>query len=100
MSNLCSTNRLFAKLIVKRTVEIESENKINFTPRKVKQHFFKKMQKYSQRFIRVIDSNNYALMVRIDLSAAFDPVNTKLLIKPLKLLVCPKMNKTYQTLVV
>ena len=39
---------------------------------------------------RALDQNNYALMFSIDLSAAFDVVNTKLLIKRLKIIGLPE----------
>ena len=69
-------------------MQIQDANKIDLTG--VQQHGFKQTKSTAtagliiQSIIsRAIDSNNYALMASIDLSAAFDLVNTKLLIKRL-----------------
>ena len=94
ISNLCSTTKLFEKLIMKRVVEIESTNKIDLTG--VEQHGFKKCKSTASAGLviqsilsRAVDSNNYALMASIDLSAAFDLVNTNLLITRLKIIGLP-----------
>ena len=94
VSNLCSTTKLFEKLIMKRIIEIESENKTDLTG--VEQHGFKKCKSTASAGLviqsilsRAVDSNNYALMASIDLSAAFDLVNTNLLIKRLKIIGLP-----------
>ena len=94
ISNLCSTSKIFEKLILRRVLEIEDENKADLTG--VEQHGFKKAKSTATAGLilqsilsRALDSNNYALMASIDLSAAFDLVNIKLLMKRLKVIGLP-----------
>jgi hypothetical protein len=65
---------------------LETINKLDFTG--VQQHGFKKCKSTAtaglllQSLIsHATDNNNYVLMASLDLSAAFDLVNVKLLIK-------------------
>lgn len=94
ISNLCSISKVFEKVILKRIMQIQTENKVDLTG--VPQHGFKQAKSTAtagliiQSIIsRAIDSNNYALMASIDLSAAFDLVNIKLLIKRLHITGLP-----------
>lgn len=94
ISNLCSISKVFEKVILKRIMQIQNENKVDLTGDP--QHGFKHAKSTAtagliiQSIIsRAIDSNQYALMASIDLSAAFDLVNTKLLVKRLKIIGLP-----------
>ena len=94
ISNLCSTSKIFEKLILKRILEIQEENKIDLTG--VEQHGFKAQKSTASAALiiqsiiaRAVDSNNFALMASIDLSAAFDLVNIKLLMKRLAIIGLP-----------
>ena len=69
-----------------RLTQIESENNCSLTGKP--QHGFKKNHStcslgltLQSVQIHALDENNYALMPSIDLSAAFDVVNVKLLLK-------------------
>ena len=94
ISNLCSTSKIFEKLILNRIMEIQKENDVDLSG--VEQHGFKKFKSTASAGLiiqsliaRAMDSNKYALMASIDLSAAFDLVNTKLLLKRLKIIGLP-----------
>ena len=94
ISNLCSISKVFEKVILKRIMQIQNENKVDLTGDP--QHGFKHAKSTATAGLiiqsilsRAIDSNQYALMASIDLSAAFDLVNTKLLIKRLKIIGLP-----------
>ena len=94
ISNLCSTSTFFEKLILNRIMEIQKENNVDLSG--VEQHGFKKFKSTASAGLiiqsliaRAMDSNKYALMASIDLSAAFDLVNTKLLLKRLKIIGLP-----------
>ena len=75
-------------------LNIETENSIDLTGKQ--QHGFKQNKSTStlslqlQSLIaRELDDDQYALMASLDLSAAFDVVNVKLLIKRLKTMGLP-----------
>jgi hypothetical protein len=94
ISNLCSTSKLFEKLILLRIQEIELNSKIDLTGKS--QHGFKKKHSTNtagltiQSLIaRALDGDNYALMASLDLSSAFDVVNVKLLLKRLRVIGLP-----------
>jgi hypothetical protein len=95
ISNLCSTSKIFEKLILKRILEIQEESKIDLTG--VEQHGFKAQKSTASAGLiiqsiiaRAVDSDNFALMASIDLSAAFDLVNIELLMKRLTIIGLPK----------
>ena len=74
ISNLCSTSKVFEKLILKRIIEVEKENGVDLTGSE--QHGFKKSKSTStaglviQSIIsRALDENNYVLMSSVDLTA-------------------------------
>ena len=84
IANLCSSSKVFEKLILKRLSNIELTNNVDLTGKQ--QHGFKRNKSTStltlqlQSLIaRALDEDNHALMASIDLSAAFDVVNIDLL---------------------
>ena len=94
IANLCSTSKIFERLILNRILDIETENKIDITGKQ--QHGFKKDRSTSTASLvlqslisRAIDDDNYVLMASLDLSAAFDIVNVKLLLKRLIVIGLP-----------
>ena len=94
ISNLYSTSKIFEKLILRQILLIQENSKIDFTGNE--QHGFKKAKSTStagliiQSIIsRAVDTNHYALMASIDLTAAFDLVDTRLLLKRLKIISLP-----------
>ena len=94
IANQCSTSKIFEKLILKQIHYLESINKLDFTCKQ--QHGFKKNKSTAtaglvlQSLItHATDSNNYALMASLDLSAAFDLVNVGLLTKRLRIIGLP-----------
>jgi exonuclease III len=94
IANLCSTSKIFEKLILKRIQAIEIFHKVDLTGKQ--QHGFKKCKSTStlalqlQSLIaRALDDDNYVLMASVDLSAAFDVVNIDLLMKRLRILGLP-----------
>ena len=94
ISNLCSTSKIFEKLILIRLLQIEEISKISLTG--TPQHGFKKNHGTSTLGLTVqslishaLDENNYAIMASLDLSAAFDVVNVELLLKRLNIIGIP-----------
>ena len=94
IANLCSTSKIFEKLILKRIQAIEIFHNADLTGKQ--QHGFKKCKSTStlalqlQSLIaRALDDDNYVLMASVDLSAAFDVVNIDLLMKRLRILGLP-----------
>ena len=94
IANLCSASKFFEKLILKRILEIQTENNCDITG--ANQHGFKKQRSTStlamelQSIIsRALDDDKYVLMSSLDLSSAFDIVNINLLIKRLKIIGLP-----------
>jgi hypothetical protein len=95
IANLCSTSKIFEKLILKRILEIQEQNNTDIT--RVGQHGFKKKRSTSTLSVdlqsiiaRALDSDEYALVASLDLSAAFDIVNIELLLIRLKRIGLPK----------
>jgi hypothetical protein len=87
ISNLCSTSKLFEKLILKIILSTQECHKLEFTEG-VQQHGFKHAKCTTSAGLIIqslishaLNSKNCALMASIDLSAAFDLVNTNLLIE-------------------
>ena len=94
IANLCSSSKIFERLILKRISVIESLNNIEITGKQ--QHGFKKKKSTStlslqlQSIIaRALDGDSYALMASVDLSAAFDVVNIDLLMTRLRIIGLP-----------
>jgi hypothetical protein len=77
------------KLFLKQILELQDLNNIDL--RSPAQHGFKKMRgsatlsiEIQSMIIRALDNDEYVLLSSLDLSAAFDLVNIKLLIKDIK----------------
>ena len=94
ITNLCSTSKIFERLILKRIQLIEILHSVDFTAKQ--QHGFKKCKstftlavQFQSLIARSLDDDNYTLMASIDLSAAFDVVNIDLLMKRLRILGLP-----------
>ena len=94
IANLCSTTKIFERLILKRIQSIELENNTDITGKQ--QHGFKKSKstatlalQIQSLIARALDDDNYVLMASLDLSAAFDVVNIDLLMKRLVILGLP-----------
>ena len=94
ISNLCSTSKVFERLILSRIKSLEQLNNVDITG--VNQHGFKKNKSTSTLGIqiqsliaRALDEDNHAIMASIDLSSAFDVVNIKLLLKRLRVVGLP-----------
>ena len=94
IANLCASSKIFEKLILKRILEIQDEGGIDLTGSK--QHGFKRNRSTStlsvellSQIARAVDDENFVIVASIDLSAAFDLVDTNLLIKRLKIIGIP-----------
>ena len=88
IANICSIGKVFEKWILKRINQLEKDNNISLTGNR--QHGFKKQHSTQTAMLDIqndiseqLDENNYVALVSLDLSAAFDVVNHKLLIKRL-----------------
>ena len=95
ISNLCSSTKIFERLILNQIKYLETTNSLDFTGKN--QHGFKKSKSTAtaglilQSLIsRAADDKNYVMMASLDLSAAFDLVNIELLLKRLRILGLPK----------
>jgi hypothetical protein len=82
---LCAASKIFEKLIMKRIIEIQNEERIDLTGDG--QHGFKRKRSTSTLSIkllseisRALDDEDYVLTTSLDLSSAFDLVNVDLLI--------------------
>ena len=87
--------KVYEQLIINRLREIEQESGIDITGNS--QHGFKPKRSTGTASLTLqsvlshaLDNNNYGIMASIDLSAAFDVVNIKLLIKRLTIIGIPK----------
>ena len=94
ISNLCSLSKIFEKLIQLKLNRIAENNNIDLT--NSKQHGFKAkhstitaMLEIQNKLANALDNNEYAALVSIDLSAAFDVVDHSLLVKRLQTLNLP-----------
>ena len=94
IANLCSGSKIFEKLILKQIYYLESKNKLDLTGKQ--QHGFKRNKSTStvgtllQSLIaRAADNDCYVVMASLDLSMAFDIVNTELLVKRLRVMGMP-----------
>ena len=94
IANLCITSKIFEKLILKRIIEVQDQNKVDIT--RQGQHGFKKRRSTSTLSVdlqsiisRALDNNEYVLVSSLDLSSAFDVVNVKLLIKRMRIIGLP-----------
>ena len=94
IANLCSASKVFEKLILKQIRYLESKNKLDLTGKQ--QHGFKRNKSTAtagallQSLIaRAADNDCYVVMASMDLSLAFDLVNTELLVKRLRIMGMP-----------
>ena len=94
IANLCSSTKIFERLILKQIQKIETLNQIDITGKN--QHGFKKKKSTAtlglqlQSIIaRALDEGDHVLMASIDLSSAFDVINIKLLLKRLRVVGLP-----------
>ena len=94
IANLCTTSKIFEKLILKRISEIQDENCVDLSG--TNQHGFKKQRSTSTLSIelqsiiaRALDEGKYGLVSSLDLSSAFDVVNVNLLLKRLRIIGLP-----------
>jgi hypothetical protein len=75
--NLCSTSKIFEKLILKRILEIQDEAGLDLTG--ANQHGFKRKcsdmtltLKLESQLVRALDDGSYAMAASLDLSSAFN----------------------------
>ncbi len=94
ISNLCAMSKVFEKLILKRLMELQALSKVDFTGKA--QHGFKKQKSTATAGLLIqsiiaehVDRNEFVGMASLDLSAAFDMVDIKLLVKRLVILGLP-----------
>ena len=94
IANLCSSSKIFEKLILKRIMQIECLSGIDLTGKQ--QHGFKRNKstatlslQLQSLIARALDDDNHALMASIDLSAAFDVVNIDVLMARLRIVGLP-----------
>ena len=95
IENLCSTSKNFEKFILKQIHYLESTNKLDLTGKN--QHGFKRNKSTAtagallQSIIaHAADDRCFVLMASLDLSMAFDLVNTELLVKRLRVMGLPQ----------
>ena len=94
IANLCSTSKIFEKLILTRIRALEILNGINLAGDG--QHGFQKSKStvtaglaLQSLISRALEDDNYVAMASLDLSAAFDVVDVNLLTKRLKIIGLP-----------
>ena len=94
ISNLCTTSKIFEKLILQRLGSIQFLKNIDLTGKP--QHGFKSNHstataglKIQSVIARALNDGEYALMSTLDLSSAFDVVNVELLLKRLQIMGLP-----------
>ena len=94
IANLCSTSKIFEKLILKRILEIQDNAGLDFTNKN--QHGFKRKNSTStlmavlqSQIARALEDEDYVIVASLDLSSAFDLVDIDLLMKRLDLIGLP-----------
>jgi hypothetical protein len=94
IANLCSTSKVFEKLILKRIMDIQTTHGVDLTG--VNQHGFKKARSTSTLTIQLqsmianaLNDDQFGMVASLDLSSAFDVVNIDLLLKRLKIIGLP-----------
>ena len=94
IANLCSTSKILEKLILKQIHYLESKNELDLTGKN--QHGFKRNKSTATAgallqliITRAADAKCFVVMASLDLSMAFDLVNTELLIKRLQIMGMP-----------
>ena len=94
ISNLCSLSKIFEKLIQLKLNYVAEINNIDLT--NSRQHGFKTkhstvtaMLEIQNKLAKALDKNEFAALISVDLSAAFDVVDHDLLIKRMQTLNLP-----------
>ena len=94
VANLCSVSKIFEKLILKRINDLEILNGISLAGKQ--QHGFQKNKStltagllLQSLIAGALDDDNYVALASLDLSAAFDIVDVRLLLKRLKIIGLP-----------
>ena len=94
IANLCSVTKIFERLILIRIQKLEAMNQVDLTG--INQHGFKKKRSTATLGIQLqsliataLDGDEYVGMASLDLSAAFDVVDTGLLLKRLGVIGLP-----------
>ena len=94
VANLCSVSKVFEKLILNRIYELEVINGINLAGKQ--QHGFQKNKStltagllLQSLIAGALDDDNYVALASLDLSAAFDIVDVRLLLKRLQIIGLP-----------
>ena len=94
IANLCSTSKVFEKLILKRIMDIQTTHGEDLTG--VNQHGFKKARSTSTLTVQLqsmianaLNDDQFGMVASLDLSSAFDVVNIDLLLKRLKIIGLP-----------
>ena len=94
ISNLCSMSKIFEKLVQLKLNQIAKLNDIDLTNKN--RHGFKSkhstttaMLELQHKIAKALDNGEYATVISLDLSAAFDVVDHRLLIERLKKLNLP-----------
>ena len=94
IANLCSTSKIFEKLILKQILKLQDQCGVDLTG--VNQHGFKKGRGTSTLSIelqsliaRALDEDQIGIVASLDLSSAFDLVDIDLLMKRLKIMGLP-----------
>ena len=94
LSNSCNAF-IFEKLILQQILQVEKDSNADITGNS--QHGFKRKQStctaglvIQSVIAHAVDNDDYALMANLDLSAAFDIVNVKLLLKRLGIIGLPE----------
>jgi hypothetical protein len=88
IANLSSASNIFEKLLPKRILENQDQNKEDNT--QVGQHGFRKIEvllHYQLTWSRALDNDMYVLVSSLYLGSAFEFLNIKLLLKRLKQIV-------------
>ena len=91
---MCSTSKVFEKLILNRINQLQTIKKVDFTGNG--QHGFKKNRGtlsaglvIQSMIARALDDGEFVAMASLDISSAFDVVDVPLLLKRLRIIGLP-----------
>jgi len=94
ISNLCASSKIFERLVLSRILDIEKEARVDIFGKT--QHGFRRGRSTVTAAIELqaniaesLDDNCYVAVASLDLSAAFDVINTVLLMKRLEKIGIP-----------
>ena len=95
ISNLCTTSKIYEKLILEQMLTLAKYNNIDLTGEN--QHGYKSERStvtaaatIQSNIAKALDSDNYYILSSLDLSAAFDVVERSLLIKRMQIIGLPE----------